>query len=198
MSQDEEVGSDYQDGGLKFFQDGYRRLVDYSDTSYGVEAKGGILASGGNKVEGIQLNQTSFSSSKSGNPNPKSSIPSNPIFVPTSLCAGLTHELHASYSRVIECQQSTSNLEATEILEDVDCEVEEVDLFIGRMGLIVSNGDGNEVKLSKYLKMSEDRGKSYRTDRGNRELKKLEWDMKDAFVGVHKRKSRVGPTNSNR
>lgn len=73
---------------------------------------------------------------------------------------------------------------------------------MGKMGFIVSDGDGNEIKLSKYFKMSKAKGRDSKVDRGSRELKKLEWDMMDGSVeGVgenSKRHGRVGSTNGDK
>lgn len=56
----------------------------------------------------------------------------------------------------------------------------------------------NAVKLSKYLKMFDNKDKSNKTDCGQRELKKLEWDMKDASVGETKRNGRLGSSKVSR
>lgn len=66
---------------------------------------------------------------------------------------------------------------------DEDDNDEEVDRFIGKMGLTVSDGDDNEMKLSKYLKMSDDKEKNYKMERGHKELRKLEWDINDVSMG---------------
>lgn len=60
---------------------------------------------------------------------------------------------------------------------DADSGEEEVDRFIGKMCLTVSDGDGNGVKLSKYLKMSDNEGKINKMESGNMELRKLQWDI---------------------
>lgn len=58
------------------------------------------------------------------------------------------------------------------------------------------------MKLSKYLKMSVNKDKCNRMEWGIRELRKLEWDMKDASIGgmgdKSKRNGRVGSLKGNR
>lgn len=104
--------------------------------------------------------------------------------MPASICAGFSHALLLVSPEMMECQcQPGAVLKGRDDdWSDENDSDEEVDRFIGQMGLIVSDGDGNEVKLSKYLKMSEDREKASKLDHGNRELKKLEWDMKDVLA----------------
>lgn len=49
------------------------------------------------------------------------------------------------------------------------------------------------MKLSKYLKISGDKGDGRKVDRGTRDLKKLSWDIKDGTVGENsKRLTRMG------
>lgn len=67
-------------------------------------------------------------------------------------------------------------------VEEESC-VEEVDFFIEKLGLTISDRDGKEVKLSKFLKLSRDDGKAHKTNRGMKELKKLAYDMKDGKLG---------------
>lgn len=51
------------------------------------------------------------------------------------------------------------------------------------MGFRVSDSDGNEVKLFKYLRLSGGKGKDKKMDRRIRELRKLAWNMKDGTMG---------------
>lgn len=44
---------------------------------------------------------------------------------------------------------------------------------------MVSACEGNEVKLSKYLRLTEGGGNGKQGEKGARELRKLEWDMND-------------------
>lgn len=60
-------------------------------------------------------------------------------------------------------------------LGEVNEREDDMDRFIGEMGLMMSDGDGNEVKLSKDLKLTKEMENGSRVDR---ELRKLEWAMK--------------------
>lgn len=67
---------------------------------------------------------------------------------------------------------------------EADDSEDDVDVMIDKMGLTVSDGDGNAIKLSKFISLKgrkETRGRN--STREERELKKLAWDMNDVTGG---------------
>lgn len=97
--------------------------------------------------------------------------------------AGPSHLPNSLPASMMECheQQNDEGAITMEVLgcEEKDGKEEEVDRFIGKMGLTVSDSKGNEVKLSKYLKMAKCGSQKKKLEKGVRELKKLEWAMND-------------------
>lgn len=66
---------------------------------------------------------------------------------------------------------------------DGESKGEVVDRLIDRFGFTVSDSEGNDVKLSKYLRLFGSKGNGRKVNRGARELRKLAWDMNDGTMG---------------
>lgn len=96
-----------------------------------------------------------------------------------------TSRHNSKYIRMMECcilEEEELEVGRRLITWGVNMKDEDVNRFTGKMGFIVSDSNGNEVKLSKCIRMSSRRGCGM-VDRRVRGLRKLAWDMNDGTLG---------------